>query len=390
MTWRRPPVRTGLSFDDVLLVPKRTRADSRRDVRTRTELVPGLWMNLPLISANTPWCTGDAMAIGMASAGGCGFIHRMQPVEAQAAQVGRVKQATVEHGSAPDATRDEQGRLCVGAAVGVKDDYLERAQELVAAGADLIVVDIAHGHSRQALAAMERLRSLVPETAIVAGNVATADGARDLARAGAQAIKVGIGPGGICTTRRVAGAGVPQITAVMDCAEAAADEGVRVIADGGVRSSGDMVKALAAGADSVMLGSMLAGTDESAAILVEDGGSRYKITTGFVTLGMELTLKRQRGAEITRRELEEYVPEGVEATFPHTGPLHTVLTQLSGGIRSGMSYSGALSLSELHGNAEFVRVTAAGLAENRPHALERSSQVHPDYRAEFLSGATST
>ncbi|ASU78921.1 guanosine monophosphate reductase [Actinopolyspora erythraea] len=390
MSFRKPRVRSGLSFDDVLLVPQRTRAHSRRDVELSTRLTTDITLGMPLLSANTPWCTGAEMAVGMARAGGCGFVHRMQPVEEQARQVAEVKNTPADETSFPGASRDGWGRLRVGAAVGVRDEFLERARQLVDAGVDVLVIDIAHGHSTQTLAALEKLRENHPDVGLMAGNVATAEGTRDLVEAGAQAVKVGIGPGGICTTRQVAGAGVPQITAIMDCAEAAAEFDVPVVADGGVRSSGDMVKALAAGASSVMLGSMLAGVDESAALLVEQDGAKYKVTTGFVTLGVPLTLKRQRGERITRRELEEYVPEGVEASFDYLGGLDTVLTQYTGGIRSGVSYSGALDIAELHGKAEFTRVTPAGLGENRPHAVERTRQVHPDYRSDFLAEATSS
>jgi IMP dehydrogenase/GMP reductase len=381
----RPIVRPGLSFDDVLLVPQRTAAESRRDIRLDTVLVPGIRLALPVISANTPWCTGVRMAAAMARFGGCGFVHRMQPAEQQAAMVSEAKGEAVDRAAYPDATTDPQGRLVVGAAVGVRDDHLDRAAALVAAGVDLLLIDVAHGHSEQVMVTVEMLKRRHPSVPVVVGNVATAAGTRDLADAGADAVKVGIGPGGICTTRQVAGAGVPQVTAMLDCAEEAAARNLPLIADGGVRVSGDIVKALAAGASTVMLGSMLAGTDESAALLVEHDGCSYKITTGFVTLGVPLTLKRAQGAMITQAELDEYVPEGVEATFPHTGQLATVLKQLAGGIRSGLSYSGALTIEQLWERAEFVQVSAAGMAENRPHAAERVPQVHPDYRELFLT-----
>ena len=385
-THRRPVVRTGLSFDDVLLVPKLSRADSRRDVRLDTRLAPGITLALPIISANTPWCTEAAMAAEMARLGGCGFIHRMQPVADQVRMVAEVKAVAVDAARSPVATTDATGSLLAGAAIGVKDDYLLRAEALVAAGADVLLVDIAHGHSAQALAALEKVKSEHPGVPVIAGNVATAEGTRALVEAGADAVKVGIGPGGICTTRQVAGAGVPQVTAVLDCAEEAAATGTPVIADGGVRSSGDMVKALAAGASAVMLGSMLAGADESAAVLIERDGRRYKITTGFVTLGVPLTLKKAGGQEITQEDLEDYVAEGVEATFEHRGGLAALLKQYAGGIRSGLSYSGALGIAELWEQAEFVQVSSAGLGENKPHALDRAPQLHPDYRTEFLAG----
>lgn len=193
---------------------------------------------------------------------------------------------------------------------------------------------------------------------------------------------MGIGPGGICTTRIVAGSGVPQLTAVLDCAEEASRTGIPVIADGGIKAPGDVVKALAAGGHSVMLGSALVGAEESEARLVERDGKRFKVSTGFVTFGMKLTLKRARGESVSREELEEYTPEGVEATWAHSGSAASTLRPFIGGLRSGMSYSGAHTLAELREKAEFIRVTPAGLSENRPHALERTQQVALDYSVE--------
>ena len=370
MITRDTPVRLGLTFDDVLLVPQRTRATSRSLVDLSTTLSPEIRLHLPLISANAPFCTEGAMAIGMALAGGMGFVHRMTSIERERDAVHRTKQHRFAPERFPHATCDGQGRLRVGAAVGVKGDYLARAEAMAEAGADLLVVDIAHGHADYALAAISELAKRFPSLGIAAGNVATATGTRDLIGAGAQVVKVGIGPGSICTTRLVTGAGVPQLTAVLDCVAVARPHGVAVIADGGLRTSGDITKALAAGASAAMLGGMLAGADESAGTLVERGGRRYKATTGFASLGVELTLKRLAGETIDPDELAAYVPEGVEATFPHRGPLANLLLQIAGGMRSGFSYSGAMSLPELWDKAELIRTSEAGRAENRPHALE--------------------
>lgn len=379
-------IRTGLSLDDVLLVPQRTSVTSRSATRLDTVLGGGVTLSVPVLSANTPWCTGARMAEAMARLGGLGVVHRMQTAEDQAAQVTAVKTAEVDAGdgdgaSGPRPTVDAQGRLRVGAAVGVVDDYRERAALLVAAGADALVVDVAHGHADYVIKVVEELRARHPGTVLIAGNVATAAGTRDLISAGADTVKVGIGPGGICTTRLVAGSGVPQLTAVMDCAEEAARNGIPVIADGGIKAAGDIVKALAAGAHAVMLGSALAGADESEARLVEHEGRKVKVSTGFVTFGMRLTLKRARGEEVSRKELDAYTPEGVEATFAYSGSLATTLQPFLGGLRSGMSYSGAHDLAALREHAEFIRVTPAGLAENRPHALGRAQQVPLDYSA---------
>ena len=384
------PPRTGLSFDDVLLVPQRTALTSRRQADPATELLPGLRLRLPVISANTQWCTGDRMARAMALQGGFGILHRMQTVAQQAQQLDAVKSVQPGAEDAEDAenkgraTLDADGRLVVGAAVGVTGDWRERARALAALGVDILLVDVAHGHSDQVIDTVRELTAAYPRIPLVAGNVATAAGVRDLAAAGAQAVKVGIGPGGVCTTRLVAGTGVPQLTAVLDCAAAAADAGVRIIADGGIRQAGDLAKALAAGAHAVMLGSALAGADESAATPVERDGRSYRVSNGFVSLGMELTLRRANGGKVTQEEVDDYVPEGVEATFPASGPLATTLRQLVGGVQSAMSYSGAPDLATFREKAEFIRVTGAGRAENGPHARERSVQIDVDHVAEAV------
>ncbi|WP_327695645.1 IMP dehydrogenase [Streptomyces sp. NBC_00459] len=380
------PRRTGLSFDDVLFVPRRTSLTSRRQADTSSELLPGLTLRVPVVSANTQWCTGDRMAAAMAQRGGLGILHRMQTVEQQVAQLDAVKAVRVDGEQGESPTLDAAGRLLAGAAVGVTGDWRERAAQLVAHGADVLLVDVAHGHSDQVIDTVKELRSTYPGTPLIAGNVATAEGVRDLAAAGAQSVKVGIGPGGVCTTRLVAGTGVPQLTAVMDCADAAAEAGVTIIADGGIRQAGDIAKALAAGAHAVMLGSALAGADESAATPVERDGRHYRVSNGFVSLGMELTLRRAAGGTVTQEELDDYVPEGVEATFPASGPLSRTLRQLVGGVQSAMSYSGARDLGAFRAQAEFVRVTAAGRAENVPHARERSVQIDTDHAAKAVAG----
>ena len=384
VSYRRPDInlRRGLTFDDVLLVPKRTRARSRADVSLATQLVADIPLHLPFLSANAPWCTEAALAIAMALHGGMGFVHRMCSIGHQAEQVRRVKTATADRTRYPHATVDRSGRLRVGAAIGVNGDYIERARQMAEAGSDVFVVDIAHGHADYALTVINELKTKFPGVPIIAGNVATAAGTRDLILAGTDAVKVGIGPGSACTTRVVTGAGVPQLTAVIDCVEEANRHGIPVIADGGLRRSGDVVKALAVGAATVMFGGMLAGTDESAAELVEHEGTKYKVTTGYASLGMKMTLKRERGEEITQAEFEAYAPEGAEVTFPHTGPAREVLLRCAAGVRSGLSYSGAMSLSELVQNAELIRISAATQTENRPHMLDGDKpRLHREYRS---------
>ncbi|MDR7554654.1 MAG: IMP dehydrogenase [Armatimonadota bacterium] len=476
---RQDEIRVGLTFDDVLLVPKRSAVETRAQVSTRTQFTRQISMAIPIVSANMDAVTESEMAIAIAREGGMGIIHRFLPIERQVAEVRRVKRAesvvieepyTIEptrpirdalafmdeHGSAgllvvenghllgmvtardllfeddldkpvaavmtprerlvtappgtgleearrilhahrieklplvdgngtlaglitsrdirsrlqhPEATKDERGRLRVGAAVGIRGDYLERAAALVAEGVDALVLDVAHGHTETALAALERLRARFPDVPLVAGNVATAEGTRDLIARGADAVKVGVGPGSTCTTRIVTGAGVPQLTAIMDCARAAAGTGVPIIADGGIRGSGDITKALAAGASTVMLGNLLAGTEESPGATVVRNGRQYKTYRGMASL-WATARRRALDAPVDDEDLSQIVAEGVEALVPYRGKVADVLQQLLGGLRSGMSYCGARTIPELWANAEFIRITPAGLRESLPHDVE--------------------
>jgi IMP dehydrogenase len=278
----------------------------------------------------------------------------------------------------PHATKDEHGRLRVAAAVGVVGDSKDRARELVAAGVDVLVVDTAHGHADAVREMVVWLKDTFPVD-VVAGNVATAEGARDLALAGADAIKVGVGPGSICTTRIVAGAGVPQLTAVYDCAEVAREFDVPVIADGGVRFSGDIVKAIAAGADSVMLGGLLAGVDESPGEIVLYQGERYKEYRGMGSLGAMKArgFSKDRYRQDAIEELSKLVPEGVEARVAYKGPLSNLIYQLVGGLRAGMGYVGAATIRDLQ-QAQFIRITNASLIESHPHDISITKEA-PNY-----------
>jgi IMP dehydrogenase len=271
----------------------------------------------------------------------------------------------------PEATKDLKGRLRVGAAVGVRPGFLDRAALLLEAGADVIVVDIAHGHSDSAIEAVRGLRRRFGDIDIIAGNVATAEGTRDLIDAGANAVKVGVGPGSICITRIVTGFGVPQLTAITECAEVARSAGVAIIADGGIRNSGDVVKALAAGADSVMIGSLLAGTDESPGVVVMRNNRRSKVSRGMASLGaaMDRPDRQVEGPE-EDPTWTRVVAEGVEAAVPYRGSVDDLLHQLVGGLRSGLSYGGANTIRELQDTAEFMEMSQAGVAESRPHDVE--------------------
>ena len=274
----------------------------------------------------------------------------------------------------PHSARDKQGRLLVGAAVGVTTDTLERASALVEAKVDVIVVDTAHGHSQGVLEVVKLLKKELPAVDIVAGNVATAEATRDLIAAGADAIKVGIGPGSICTTRVVAGVGVPQITAILNCVEAARGSGVPIIADGGIKYSGDLVKAIAAGADTVMIGSMLAGTDESPGAIEIYQGRSYKVYRGMGSIGAMRAGSKDRYFQADQQKL---VPEGIEGRVPYKGSAADAIFQLMGGLRAGMGYCGTPDIASLQ-KAQFVQITNAGLQESHPHDVHITSEA-PNY-----------
>ncbi|MBI5240443.1 MAG: IMP dehydrogenase [Elusimicrobia bacterium] len=302
-------------------------------------------------------------------------IEKLPLVDARGVLVGLITARDLKMRTLhPEASKDGKGRLLVGAAVGVLADYLERCAELLKAGADVLVVDVAHGHSEHVLTAVKSIKKRFSGVELVAGNVATYAGARDLAEAGADGIKVGVGPGSICITRIVSGSGVPQLTAILDCARVTKEFGVPVIADGGIRDSGDFAKALAAGASCVMLGSLLAGTDESPGWTVVRDGARYKMYRGMASLTATMSRKKREHhceADLDPIEVAEVVPEGVESAAPYRGPVAEVVHQLAGGLRSGMSYSGARDLKEFWKKAEFIRISGASWAESRPHALDR-------------------
>lgn len=472
----------GLTFDDVLLVPRRSSIHSRAEVSTGTWLVPGIHLSIPILSANMDTVTETRMAIAMAQLGGIGILHRFMSIDEQAECVMRVKrseslvvespltispEASVELARQimdadgvgglmvvddennllgiitkrdvllapqeqiqlnqvmtprerlitaspdesleaarrtlyehrieklplvdkegrlaglitaqdiikiqehPEATKDSRGRLRVGAAVGVRPEDMERAISCQAAGVDVLVVDIAHGHSDHVIQMVRKLKQRFLNTPIIAGNVATAQGVKDLVEAGADAVKVGVGSGSICTTRIVTGFGVPQLSATIECAEAGKALKIPIIADGGIRNSGDMTKSLAAGASTVMIGSLLAGTDESPGATVIREGRRYKIVRGMASLSANIERKKLNNkGELAIEEWEEVVPEGVEATVPYKGALADAIHQLVGGLRSGLSYAGACSIEELWEAAEFIRISPSGMQESHPHDVE--------------------
>jgi IMP dehydrogenase len=470
----------GLTFDDVLLVPKRSPIVSRSQINLRTKLSRNITLNIPIISANMDTVTESGMAIALAREGGIGIIHRFMTIEDQVDEILKVKRSEsvmieqpytikpdmtvaeakkamaeysvsgllVEEGGKllgiitrrditfeknnklkvselmtkdvitakagigidqakeilhnkrieklpvvddkkhimglitskdilkmeqyPYASKDKKGRLLVGAAVGVKGDYLERTEALLEAGADVIVVDIAHGHSENAISTVNMIKKAFPDSELVAGNVATGEGSRDLIKAGVDAVKVGVGSGSICITRVVTGSGVPQLTAVIDSVKVARDYGVPIISDGGIRNSGDITKALAAGASSVMVGSLFGGTDESPGKTLVKNGKKYKMYRGMASFYASLGRKyREVGPQVVDSDdLNDYVPEGVEAMVPYNGSVVEIIRQMAGGLRSGLSYCGAKTIPEMQMNAEFIRITSAGYIESQSHDVD--------------------
>lgn len=271
----------------------------------------------------------------------------------------------------PLALKDKKGRLRVGAAIGVKGDFEERAGALVKAGVDVLLIDIAHGHADHTIETLKKIKSKFPGLDVIAGNVATKQGALDLIKAGADAIKVGVGPGSMCTTRIITGCGVPQLTAIMDAVSVAQKYKIPVIADGGIRFSGDIVKALAAGASCVMIGSLLGGTEESPGMTMLRNGRKYKVARGMASLGANMSKKIAEGnGNFSDFGLKEYVAEGVEALVPYRGSVREILNQMAGGLRSGMSYCGSKTIEELWMKSEFIQISNSGLKESFPHDVE--------------------
>ena len=369
-------IRLGLTYDDLLLVPQKSEVVPA-EVDTSAYLTPKIKLNIPLVSAAMDTVTESRLAIALARVGGIGMIHKNMSVEAQAEQVKLVKEA--EAGDNPKASLDSKGRLLVGAAVGVGANTMERVEALLQAGADVITVDSAHGHSKNILRVVAEMRATYPDLQIIAGNIVTKEAAEDLIEAGANTVKVGIGPGSICTTRVVSGVGMPQASAVDEVATYCADKGVCVIADGGLKYSGDIVKALALGADTVMLGSLLAATLESPGEVHEEAnGKKFKTYVGMGSLAAMKRGSADRYFQKSTTSIEKLVPEGIEAKVPYSGTVEEVAYQLVGGLKSGMGYCGAKDLMALRKNAHFVQITNAGLRESHPHDVDMTVDA-PNY-----------
>ncbi len=333
----------GLTFDDVLIVPAKSAVRSRRDPSLTSRLTKNYKIETPVISANMDTVTESRMALAMAELGAFGILHRFISIEEQVLQIKKMKAS---------------GSAIISASIGVGEDFKLRAQALIDAGVQILTIDIAHGHSIQMMETMKWLKDSHPQIDLIAGNIATPEAAQDLIEAGADAIKVGIGPGSMCTTRIITGCGVPQLTAIALCAEVAESYGIPVIADGGLRNSGDIMKALAAGASTVMLGNMLGGTDESPGEMIGD----YKKYRGMASKSAQ---NSWRGG----------VPEGMAAegestTLKIKGPVKNIILEITGGLRSGMSYINAFELSEIKEKARFIEVSASGISESHAHGVK--------------------
>lgn len=376
--WTTKFIKEGLTFDDVLLIPAESHV-LPNEVDLQTELSPNLKLKIPLISAGMDTVTEGAMAIAIALQGGLGVIHKNMSISAQAGEVANVKNVVVPSNIAKAAV-DDQNRLLVAAAIGVTSDTFERAEALLEKGADAIVIDTAHGHSAGVLRKIKEIRTHFPNVTLIAGNIATGDAARALFDAGVDVVKVGIGPGSICTTRVVAGVGVPQITAIYDAATAAQEYHKPIIADGGMQYSGDIVKALGAGGNAVMLGSMLSGTTEAPGEIFESEGQKFKTYRGMGSVGAMAQAhgSSDRYFQGGVNEANKLVPEGVEARVPYKGDVSDIVFQIIGGLRSGMGYVGAATIADLRENAQFVRITNAGLRESHPHDVQITKKA-PNY-----------
>lgn len=376
--WTTKFVKDGLTFDDVLLIPAESHV-LPNEVDLHTELAPNLKLKIPLISAGMDTVTEGAMAIAMALQGGLGVIHKNMSINAQAGEVANVKNVVVPSDISKAAV-DGQNHLLVAAAIGVTSDTFERAEALLEKGADAIVIDTAHGHSAGVLRKIKEIREHFPNVTLIAGNIATGDAARALFDAGVDVVKVGIGPGSICTTRVVAGVGVPQITAIYDAATAAREYHKPIIADGGIKYSGDIVKALGAGGNAVMLGSMLSGTTEAPGDIFESDGKKFKTYRGMGSVG---AMAQSHGSSDRYfqggvNEANKLVPEGVEARVAYKGDVSDIIFQIIGGLRSGMGYVGASKIDQLRENAQFVKITNAGLRESHPHDVQITKKA-PNY-----------
>ncbi|QWB96625.1 IMP dehydrogenase [Mycoplasmatota bacterium] len=367
-------IKEGFTFDDLLLVPAYSKVVPV-DVKLKTQLTKNITLNIPVLSAAMDTVTESKMAVRLAQLGGLGIIHKNLSIETQAAEVKKVKSTKCELSSA---CVDESGHLRVGAAVGVAKNTMERIDALVTAGVDIIAVDSAHGHSKGVIDTIKSIKAKYPDLDIIGGNIVSAQAAIDLIYAGATCLKVGVGPGSICTTRVVSGVGVPQLTAINDVYQVTKQYKIGIIADGGIKLSGDIPKALAAGADCVMLGGLLAGCEESPGEVFEIDGVKYKTYIGMGSLTAMQRGSSDRYFQGGVKELNKLVPEGIEATVPYKGLIKDVIYQMMGGLRSGMGYCGCKYIEDMKLNAQFMKITNAGLKESHPHDVKHIKKA-PNY-----------
>lgn len=369
-------IKEAFTFDDLLLVPSYSKVVPI-DTILHTQLTKKITLNIPVLSAAMDTVTEDEMAIALAKLGGLGVIHKNLTIDEQAEMVKKVKSSPVLE-TDKDACLDSEGKLRVGAAVGVGKDTYERVNKLYEAGVDIIAVDSAHGHSKGVIETIKQIRALFPNLDIIGGNVVTAQAAIDLIYAGASAIKVGVGPGSICTTRVVSGVGVPQLTAINDVYQVTKQYDIGIIADGGIKLSGDITKALAAGADCVMLGGLLAGTKETPGEVIQFEGRDVKSYIGMGSLTAMKKGSSDRYFQGGVKELKKLVPEGIEATVPYKGEIKDVIHQMMGGLRSGMGYCGCETIKDVKEKAQFVKISNAGLKESHPHDVDNIKEA-PNY-----------
>ena len=358
-------IKEAFTFDDVLLVPAYSEVLPHQ-VDLKTKLTKNITLNIPLISAAMDTVTESAMASAMALEGGLGIIHKNLSIEDQANEVIKVRNTTVNHEAYPRAVFGKDGKLLTGAAIGVSADLMERVTALYDAGVDVVTMDSAHGHSKGIIDALKKVKQLFPDLDVIAGNIVTAQAAQDLVDAGADAVKIGVGPGAICTTRVVAGVGVPQLTAVNDVFEQLKEQNIGIIADGGIKFSGDIAKAIAVGAHSVMLGRLLAGTDEAPGDIVVKNGKKFKSYVGMGSMAAMQRGSKDRYFQQDKSD-KKLVPEGIEAIVDYKGSVHQIIFQLLGGLQAGMGYCGTKNIEALRHDARLVKISSAGLTESHPH-----------------------
>jgi IMP dehydrogenase len=351
-------IKEALTFDDVLLLPRYSSVlPSKTNIYL--ELTKNISLKVPFLSSAMDTVTESKMAIAIAKEGGIGVIHRNLNVNDQSQEVKKVKNK----------------RLIVGAAIGTNKDDLDRARSLLINGVDLIVIDTAHGHSEKVLKTLSKLKKIVKEVPICVGNIATGEAAKRLYNSGADIIKVGIGPGSICTTRMVAGIGVPQISAIMEVKKALSKKSVKIISDGGIKFSGDIAKALAAGADAIMMGSIFAGTEESPGKKFKVKGKLFKEYRGMGSIGAMSAGSANRYFQKNFKDKSKFVPEGVEGRVQYKGKVSKIIYQLQGGLRSSMGYIGAKNLEEINKKAKFIKITKAGFYESMVHSVEMTQKT---------------